>query len=203
MLERAAGDRRRIILVGDYVNRGADSKTVLSLLVEAKHRLRDGLVLLAGNHELATLDFIDRGLLPAFAAHGGLATIRSYAGTVTGDVHRQFCRSFPSTHERLLREELDICFESPELLVSHTGYDPKHPEDRSADALVRTSHPDLLLDASARSHPPRPTVVFGHYVQASGEPWHEDGLFCLDTGCGTVNGPLTGLLLPERRFLSA
>ena len=202
MLNAVLDDRRRIVLVGDYVNRGANSNAVLSLLAEAKHRLRSRLILLAGNHEIATLRYIDEGSLPSFAARGGMATIRSYVSTTSSDPHRQFRRCFPLDHERLLREQLETCFESDELLVSHTGYDPRDPQDRSIGALVNTPHPELLSDPWARLHAPRSRVVFGHYVQASLRPWRRDGLVCLDTGCGTLNGPLTALLLPENSFLS-
>lgn len=202
MLESVLDDQRRVVLVGDYVNRGANSKAVLSLLVQAKHRLRDNLVLLTGNHDIATLKYIDEGSLPSFAGRGGMATIRSYVGGATGDLHRQFRRHFPSDHERLLREQLEVCFESDDLLISHTGYDPKAPYDRSPATLVNTPHPELLCDPEARSRAPRPTVVFGHYVQTSRRPWRKGSLVCLDTGCGTINGPLTALLLPENSFVS-
>ena len=203
MFELVSGDRRQVLLVGDYVNRGANSKAVLSLLVEAKHRLGAGLVLLAGNHDIATLQYLDEGSLAPYAARGGMSTVRSYVGSATGNLHRRFRRSLPADHERLLREQLDIYFESDELLVSHTGYDPEAPQDRSADALVTTQHPELLSDPSARSRAPRPTVVFGHYVQTSRRPWRRDGLVCVDTGCGTLDGPLTALLLPENSFVSS
>ena len=202
MLESVLDDHRRVVLVGDYVNRGANSKAVLSLLVQTKRRLRDNLILLAGNHDIATLKYIDEGSLPSFAGRGGMATIRSYVGAATGDLHRQFRRRFPPDHEHLLREQLEVCFESEDLLVSHTGYDPEAPHDRSCAALVNTPHPELLSDPEARLRAPRPTVVFGHYVQTSRRPWHQGPLVCLDTGCGTINGPLTALLLPENSFVS-
>ena len=227
MLRALCGDGRQVVLVGDYVNRGSDSKGVLSLLAGAKHRLGDRLVLLSGNHELAMLEFLDRGILPLYEAKGGLATIRSYldgspgaggsasavgsrapAGPVgwvdgvPGDLHRWFRRAVPADHERLLREQLDVCLESDGLLVSHMGFDPEAPEDRSLAALVGTPHPELLSDPSAGQRAPRPAVVFGHYVQTSHRPWRRNGLVCLDTGCGTVQGPLTALLLPEDVFVS-
>jgi serine/threonine protein phosphatase 1 len=202
MLRSVVDDQRRVVLVGDYVNRGANSKAVLSLLAEAKRRLRSNLILLAGNHDIATLRYIDEGSLASYAARGGVATIRSYVSSTAADPHLQFRRCFPREHERLLREELEVFFESDELLVSHTGYDPRAPQDRSAGALVNTPHPELLSDLWARLRAPKARVVFGHYVQASHRPWREDGLVCLDTGCGTVNGPLTALLLPENSFVS-
>src|SRR5207249_5133888 len=61
MLRSVIGDNRQVVLVGDYVNRGANSKAVLSMLVEAKRQLGLRLVLLAGNHDMAMLQYIDGG----------------------------------------------------------------------------------------------------------------------------------------------
>src|ERR1019366_9184607 len=71
---------RRIVLVGDYVDRGTDSRGVLEALVRARITLGSKLILLAGNHEGALVDYLDTGDLPRFAVVGGMATIRSYVG---------------------------------------------------------------------------------------------------------------------------
>src|SRR2546422_4704933 len=78
MLRLLSADARRVVFVGDYVNRGPDSAGVLSLLLDARRELGGSLTLLLGNHELATLEYLDGGILPAYAAFGGMSTIRSY-----------------------------------------------------------------------------------------------------------------------------
>ncbi len=62
---------RRIILVGDYVNRGPDSHLVLALLAIARVQLGDRLVLLRGNHEVALLEILLTGQPAAFLRHRG------------------------------------------------------------------------------------------------------------------------------------
>jgi serine/threonine protein phosphatase 1 len=192
---------RRIILVGDYVDRGPDSAGVLETLVQTRRILGSQLVSLVGNHELAMINYLETGDLNRFARFGGMATIRSYVGTAKPDVHRQFLEAVPDAHQRLLREQLEPFLETDTVLVSHTGWDPSHPDDRRTSVVCR-GHPRLFEWAAAGRPLPRPVVVCGHYVQRGKRPYQSNGLFCLDTGCGTLGGPLTALLLPEREFLS-
>jgi serine/threonine protein phosphatase 1 len=199
LLEHLAESNRLLIFVGDYVNRGADSASVLEQLCSLCERQPEAVRCLLGNHELALLDYLDSGDFGPFAALGGAMTIRSYVPTPRGDVHASFRAAFPERHYRFLNCLLPF-WESEELLVSHAGYDPARPWDRSVDAMARRRHPDMFL------HPqrPRPLVVCGHYVQRSGLPYADESLICVDTGCGSIDsGPLTALLLPERTFITA
>lgn len=68
----------RIVHLGDYVDRGPDSKGVIEFLVR-KTAMDGRNVALAGNHDVGFLDFLARpdreGL---FALYGGVETARSY-----------------------------------------------------------------------------------------------------------------------------
>ncbi len=48
----------RVIHLGDYVDRGPDSKGVIDFLIEARKRDPRHLML-AGNHDIGFLDFLD------------------------------------------------------------------------------------------------------------------------------------------------
>jgi len=193
---------RRIVLVGDFVNRGRDTRGVLDLLLRIRAERGDRLVLLAGNHELALLTYLDAGDFVMFARHGGLATIRSYVDFAKPDVHSQFVDSFPAAHEHLLRDSLLAHYETNDLLISHAGYTPAQPTDRTIETLALGSYPELFSPDRDASCSPRHLVVCGHYVQRAGRPYDTPGFICLDTGCGTLPAnPLTSVLLPERVFL--
>ena len=77
-IERDAPDDWRIVHVGDYVDRGPDSKGVIDFLIAAigadsRH------IALAGNHDVGLLDFLaDPNAESLFAGHGGRQTVRSY-----------------------------------------------------------------------------------------------------------------------------
>ena len=71
-------DRRIVIYLGDYVDRGADSRAVIDELIESPLADFEAIHIL-GNHELMLLDYIaapaDGGL---WLANGGDATLLSY-----------------------------------------------------------------------------------------------------------------------------
>lgn len=192
------GRDRQIVLLGDYVDRGPDSKAVIGQLIEHKRRLGDNLVLLAGNHETELVRFLDSGDFVRFASLGGMSTIRSYVGVARGGVHEQFRSSLPAEHDALLRTGLQTYLETDQILISHAGFDPMRPGYRGRSVVVDGSYPAIFESAAL----PRTTVVVGHYVQKAGIPFVGGGLIGLDTGCGTTGGPLTALLWPEMEFRS-
>ena len=68
----------RIIHVGDYVDRGPQSREVIELLLELT-RADPHVVALAGNHDIGFVDFLRRpAAVSLFAHNGGEQTARSY-----------------------------------------------------------------------------------------------------------------------------
>lgn len=195
LIRRTRGRRR--IFVGDYVNRGAETRRTLDQLSNLREE-DPWTICLLGNHEVALLDFL-AGALPfhRFAGIGGIATIRSYMSRASGDVRAEFFATFPDSHHRLLSSCQDY-FETPELLVSHCGLNPDDVTSRERMDMVMGRHQTLFSPAFAAPK----LVVCGHYVQLSCRPYVRDQVVCLDTGCGTLaDGPLTALLLPERTLV--
>lgn len=198
LLEKALADigerTGTVVFVGDYINRGPDSREVIELLL-AYASSRDGVIFLRGNHEDALLRFLQTGTPEAFLRHGGLLTIKSYLGARVGpDPIRQFCERYPPRHRRFL-EETRLFYETEDVLVSHCGLNPESPEDRTLEDMVLGSFPGLF--ASDWGGVDKLTVC-GHYVQRSGKPFVSDRFICLDSGCGSLSGgSLSCLLLPE------
>src|ERR1700753_4341753 len=79
---KAKGIAPTVVFVGDYVDRGADSKGVIAMLLNGLPRDWTP-VFLKGNHEEALLSFLDN---PAFGEvwqdFGGLQTLTSYGVTL-------------------------------------------------------------------------------------------------------------------------
>ena len=73
------GSRRPVVVyLGDYVDRGLESRQVMDLLIEEPLAGFEEVRLL-GNHEQAMLDFLeDAGIGPAWLYYGGAATLYSY-----------------------------------------------------------------------------------------------------------------------------
>lgn len=192
-LEDVDWKSEHIVMLGDYVNRGPDSHGVLEYLLEVKASYPGDITLLLGNHEVALLRALKLRSLDDFISIGGLSTIRTYIANPSSASLDEFLDAFPSGQLQLL-ESASYYFETDDILISHCGYDPQSPFDRSAKAMCEESNPAIFADP----HPPRPRVVCGHYVQRSGKPHIGPHLACVDTGCGSLPGsPLTALRWPS------
>ena len=104
-LEREPAEDWRIIHLGDYVDRGPDSKGVLDLLIGAVGG-DQRIIALAGNHDLGFLDFLanpsPNGL---FAHNGGAQTALSYGVRLNfsslaevAEGHAELCKAVPPSH---------------------------------------------------------------------------------------------------------
>jgi len=139
VLERLDEDQRRRpiayateIFLGDYIDRGPDSKGVIDLLAE--RLVRNHSVCLRGNHEELMESFLhDPSMLDSWLKLGGRQTLTSYGvvprfdGTESGDDLRQrFCRAFPRTHQLFLQcLKPWVC--CGDYLFVHAGIRPQVP----------------------------------------------------------------------------
>jgi serine/threonine protein phosphatase 1 len=156
-------------------------------------------VFLSGNHEIGLLAFLS-GKLPflEYAWMGGLSTIRSYTDKVDEDVRGELIAAIPKPH----REFLSSCksfFEADPFVASHAGINPACPESREIAEIVLGRHSSLFHDDLRLNK----LVICGHYLQDTGAPFVSPRVICLNTGCGTIGGPVTALLYPEMTFLQA
>ncbi len=191
-------DSRRLVFLGDYVDHGPNSPEVVEILMEVANR-KTNAVFLFGNHEVALLAFLSGKLsFLEYAWMGGLPTIRSYIGKASEDVRSELAAAMPRSH----REFLSNCkpfFETDQLVASHAGINPACPESREFGEIVLGRHPSLFHSNLQLNK----LVICGHYLQTTLRPFAENGVTCLNTGCGTIEGPLTALLYPEMSFLQA
>jgi serine/threonine protein phosphatase 1 len=191
-------DGRRLVFVGDYINRGRRSREVLDILADLREDSPEDMILLRGNHEAALLRWLKDGDHRSFLQHGGLLTVQGYlTDDAGGRLMDRFPAAFPQRHRELLDSTLPY-FEERDLFVSHAGFDPSQPSSRDWATMTMGTRGTMFAQPGRR---PQRTTIFGHYVQRSREPYDQDGLVCLDTGCGSLpDGPLTVMLLPEYEF---
>jgi len=189
-------ENRKIIFLGDYVNRGKESKKVIQKLIDLKNKNQE-IVFLAGNHDIAFIDYLDNNNFVEFASAGGLPTLKSYLDTPNGDVHKQLIKVFPETHMHFLRS-LTYYFEDEKYFISHAGINPKKPNSRALKDLIGNNS---SLWALKNKEIITKKIICGHYLQKTKEPFVSKNLICLDTGCGTINGPLSGIYLPEEKII--
>src|SRR2546428_3279312 len=100
-LRPEAGDT--LVCVGDYIDRGADSRGVIDMVMELANRPDLATVFLRGNHEDMCLSYLGRGghYGEAWMANGGAATVRSYGLDARG-AGREGPVGFPQKHPPVL-----------------------------------------------------------------------------------------------------
>ncbi|WP_350223936.1 metallophosphoesterase [Plantibacter sp. ME-Dv--P-095] len=179
VLARLPADGRELVFLGDYVNRGPESRGVIEDLIELSSSSHAKVSLLAGNHEEVLLALLeDDAVLPQFLGMGGGATIRSYVDPPYRDVLTQFRRAFPDSHRAFLR---------------------RLRPDWLGDGVVAVHNSRSLRTREAGSF-----VVSGHNVRTALVPDVTDAGALIDTGCGTLSGgKLTGLLYPEMTWVQS
>ena len=169
-----------VITLGDYIDRGPDSKGVLDRLIDLGRRCR--LVPLLGNHDQVLLDVCSgKDPIDSLLDMGGAATLDSYGPGRSLDL-------IPDEHYEFL-ESCRLYHETETHIFVHANYDPDLP---MAEQWVGT-----LLWESLRAQTPGPhesgkTVVLGHSSQKNGEILDLGHLICIDTFC-YGNGWLTAL----------
>ena len=204
--QHTADSARSLIFLGDYVDRGSESRGVVDAVMSD---LLPGFttVRLMGNHEEAMLSFLDGesdGL--DWLSFGGLETLLSYGVPL---------RSLPNSSEAVKALQAALVEAVPEqhvaffrrCLLHYTvgDYVFVHAGVRPGITLEKQTQTDLLWirDDFLRVRAPLPgrVVVHGHTI--CDLPQDRSHRINIDTGA-FVSGRLTCLVLrgSERRFLS-
>jgi calcineurin-like phosphoesterase family protein len=131
MDKRTTGTERKIeIYLGDYIDRGPDSATVISRLI--KRSSHASTIFLRGNHEQLLLNFLDgKDCWPQWRAVGSIPTCLSYGmspnllfrGAAAQAVRNALEESMPLKHIRFYTDTGSYCCVGPYLFV-HAGVRP-------------------------------------------------------------------------------
>ena len=129
------------VYLGDYVDRGPHSRTVIDLL--AVRLVANHAVCLRGNHEAVMEGFLqDPAILQYWEPLGGMQTLASYGielhdETETAiDLQRRFLAAFPRAHE-LFMQCLRNQFSCGDFLFAHAGIRPDIPiEQQDVNDLI-------------------------------------------------------------------
>ncbi len=183
-----------LVFVGDYIDRGPDSKGVIDRALQLREEFR--CTFLRGNHEALMLDYVDRGEFELWRINGGIETLESYR-TAKGTIE------IPESHAEFIRNT-ELYLETDQFFFVHAGL---RPDLSIADNLRFADERTFLwershLDAAHLAW--EKTVVCGHTPHS--DPVDEEKLILIDTGCVYHHHPLMGKLtavrLPEREFVS-
>lgn len=158
-----------LITLGDYVDRGPNSRAVLDQLVALIDRCV--LIPLRGNHEILLLDsLIDAAAFKFWLECGGVATLDSYGGDL---------KNIPPEHLVFL-QGLRPFYETETHMYLHANYDADLPLAETPDMLLYWEH---VCTRMPRPHRSGKTAIVGHTPQASGNILDLGFLKCIDTYC--------------------
>jgi len=171
-----------IITLGDYVNRGPDSRGVLDRLITLDRECK--LVPLLGNHDEMLLKLLMDAkagrfhTLSSWLRMGGDATLASY-GAPSSKIMSDDLARIPAEHALLL-ERCRAYYETATHIFVHANYDPVLPMNEQPFELLCW---ESLRDAVPGPHNSGKTVIAGHSSQKNGEILDLGYLVCIDTYC--------------------
>jgi serine/threonine protein phosphatase 1 len=186
--ERHAADRpASFVFLGDYIDRGPDSRGVIDALMNLQSRLGDRVIALKGNHEAVAIEVIDgEGDEAMWLREGGAATLRSYG------VRR--ARQLPNDHVAWLRS-LPLRYDDGRRLFVHAGIDPDRPLDAQNDHDLLWIREPFLSDPRDHGR----LIVHGHTPQNAGMPDLRGNRLNLDTGAVFGRALTAAAFAGERR----
>ncbi|MEX0284992.1 MAG: metallophosphoesterase family protein [Paracoccaceae bacterium] len=203
-IESDGGPDAQIVFLGDYTDRGPDSRGVLNLLVQGQKQGRNW-TFLKGNHDRMMEWFLgdpprqDPHLLVGYHWFhdrlGGIETLQSYGidqieGRRQTELATEARATVPTDHLTFLRG-LHLSHTQGPLFFAHAGIRPGVPLDQQAEN-------DLLWIRQEFHNDPRdhgPLIVHGH-TPVEG-PTHYGNRVNLDSGAG-YGYPLTTAVFEGR-----
>lgn len=186
-----------VVFLGDYIDAGSDSKAVIDRLIKWRER-HPRTIFLFGNHEVAFVQFIKDGDLVAYAKMSGIPTLKSYVPEPRSDLHQHILEAIPSAHVAFFKT-LRRYWNPGDVLFSHAGSDPRNAADRGLENMTLKSHFNIFGDYRQAYG----FVICGHYFSRRLTVRMTDNAMCIDTGCGILKGPLSGVSLRRKRVFQA
>jgi serine/threonine protein phosphatase 1 len=191
LIDVDGGSDAHVVFLGDYTDRGPDSKGVIERLMDGLDQGRNW-TCIKGNHDRMFEWFMEDQ--PRQEPHlpvdltwqherlGGLTTLASYGVNIEGrprlsEVHAQALQLVPYAHIDFLKN-CQLCFENDALFVVHAGIRPGVPLMEQTEHDMLWIRQEFVNDYSV--HPK--LIVHGH--TAVDYPEHHGNRINLDGGAG-------------------
>jgi serine/threonine protein phosphatase 1 len=187
-----------LLHVGDYVDRGVDTRGVIARLLSGSPVPGTEMVNLMGNHENTMIEALsgERAAATDWLFTGGRPSLQSYG--VDPESPRETWRAqVPDSHMQFLRE-LKLMHREGEYVFVHAGVRPGVPlAEQARDDLLRMRQPFLYSEMNFGA-----VVVHGHSPVKA--PVIRHNRIAIDTGA-VFGGVLTCLVLEgdQLGFLTA
>lgn len=194
-------EQAHIVYLGDYIDRGSDSRGVLDRLITRKTR-GDGIekTFILGNHETGLYEFIQNPHQSRWLDYGGIETLKSYGIHFAADVPliseieqaaEQLPHRIPQAHWDFLKS-LETHRVIGDYFFVHAGVNPQKPlSSQSLRDLTFMREPFLSW-----LHPFEKMIIHGHTI--SPEPVVRPNRIGVDTG-RYQGGKLTAAVIEADR----
>ena len=166
----AASQKSTFIFLGDYIDRGPDSRGVIDFLVDLQKWSPDKVICLRGNHEELFLNALNgEDAEASWLSNGGDATLRSY--------HATRARDIPASHIDWIRS-LPLFHDDGQRFFVHAGVHPDRPLDQQRSRDLMWLREPFLSSSKDFGR----LVVHGHTPLDNGIPDLRPNRLNLDTG---------------------
>lgn len=183
----------KLILIGDYVDRGPHSRQVVEQVRTLVHK--HGAIALRGNHDQRLVDLVvsgDPAVADKFLTHGGQAAVLSYMNLdcLEAEVDERLVAKFRVCIARDYSPHIDFlaglplyCEDESHIYV-HAGLHPAYRNWKE-----QPEHNFMYIKDQFYDHPTavEKTVVFGHTkandIHGSPDIWFGSGKIGIDGGC--------------------
>jgi len=186
-------DQDTLIFLGDYVDRGPESKAVIERLMELQEQYHCRFIM--GNHEEMMFEayYSPDCLGNEWLRIGGSDTIASY-GCQTMD---EFTQKADKAHIKFLTKCEDAV-ELGDYVFVHAAWEPDTALSEQDRATLRYQFLEKAQDTGHKR------IICGHTPQKSGKPVQKGQITCIDTGMGLIpDGLLTAYDLTNERFIQS
>ena len=181
-----------LVFLGDYIDRGPESRKVVDRILELKNDF-PRIITLMGNHEFMLLNYLQGRDDGTFLRAGGSQTLKSYG--LDADPSPERARAaIPDEHLAFFRA-LPLLWEDAHAIYVHAALRPGLHLSRQTSDWCLWVRDEFIRSSFSFGKP----VVFGHTVFAS--PLLQKNKIGIDTGA-VYGKTLTALQLPEKTFIS-
>jgi serine/threonine protein phosphatase 1 len=179
----------RLIFLGDYIDRGIDSRKVIKFIRELQEN-NDNVIALMGNHEDMLVEYYN-AQSQNWLYNGYDATLKSYDNNLKqlfDDIN--WIKSLP------------LYYEDEHFVYVHAGIDPTKPLDEQSKNELLWVREDFIYTIEKFNK----RVIFGHTpslaITGETKPYmtYTDNVG-IDTGC-VFNGKLTALIIEDSEVTS-
>jgi serine/threonine protein phosphatase 1 len=176
-----------VVFLGDYIDRGPDSRQVLDLLMAATAGPASNAICLMGNHERMLLDFLEDPSRhgPRWLRNGGVQTLSSFDvmppdgfldETAALEILRdQFVTAMGMERIKWMRA-LPLIWRSGNVWAVHAGASPGCPMNKQSADVLLWGHPHFLRQLRGDGQ----WIVHGHTIMDA--PQARQGRIAVDTG---------------------